>query len=401
MLSLSEQQTLNYLKGYIHNIQADCNHTDWDNVFQIALSQSVEGIIYHHCKSIMPDQIKRKYLGAYLVNSVLSIERQNALSEIAEELEKDKIPVIFMKGAVFRDYYPEPSLRSMGDIDIVIRENDKLAVDDIFRKRLNYERFIDNHSVWTYSKGRIYIEVHNHMFYEQLSNDFDYIGYFSHAFEHIQENSVFAVSSDYFFIPDENYHFLYLMTHTAKHIINNGAGFRAYLDMILMCRNCNLDWKLIKSELQKMNLLEFTETCFALCERWFDVRMPLLSKKLDDSFYEQITEKTFKDGLFGLSNESNIGANTAKEIKRENRGYWITAVRLMLHLLFPPYRDMTLAPWYSFLEGRPYLLPFAWIYRWFYCIVHKLGYSLNRLIEPFTKKDKIKKRENYIKTWGL
>ena len=307
-----------------------------------------------------------------------------------------------MKGSVFRDYYPIPAVRSMGDVDIIIKPEDKETVDDIFVNQMGFTRFVDNHSVWTYYLKDFQFEVHNHMFYEELTSDFDYIDYFDHIFEHIHHDKVFDIESEYLYVPDENYHFLYLMTHTAKHIINNGSGFRAYLDMVMFTRNNEkLDWEWISEELKKMNLLQFAETCFALCERWFDVKMPLPHKELDESFFEEITEKTFNDGVFGLDNKENEGAHTAKEIKRENRGYWLTSIRLMTHLLFPPYEDMILAPWYSFLKGKRWLLPFAWIYRWIYCIIHKFRFALSRLTEPFRIKEKIEKREDYINTWGL
>lgn len=403
ILSSSRQLLLAYLKDYIHGYPSSCeDDTDWDEVFQLAISQSIEGIIYRQCKDHLPENVKRRYLKQYLSSAVLSLEREKAVSEFIHLTEKKSIPVIFMKGAVFRDYHPIPAIRSMGDIDVVIHNQDKNEIDLILRAESGYERFVDNHAVWTYRKNRIYIEVHNHMFYEDLANDFDYIGYFDQIFEHMHHDKVFNISSDCLYVPDENYHFLYLMTHTAKHIINNGSGFRAYLDMVMFTRNNDhLDWEWIREELKKMNLLQFTETCFALCERWFDVKMPLPHKELDESFFEEITEKAFNDGTFGLENKANEGAHSAKEIKRDDKGYWYTAIRLTLHLLFPPYRDIILAPWYSFVKGRPYLLPIAWVYRWFYCIIHKFRYSVGRLSEPFIKRKKIEERESYIKDWGL
>ena len=393
---------LQCLKDFCHGQYTEVKLTadDIEKISKLAHEQSIDGIIY---LQLMNHNLRLTELKRCLLSHVFhSSNRKYFIEQLSGYMEKENIPFICMKGSVFRDYYPIPSVRSMGDVDIVIRPEDKEKVDDIFVNKMGFTRFVDNHAVWTYYLKDFQFEVHNHMFYEKLTNDFDYIGYFDHIFNHIHHGRVFDLESECLYVPDENYHFLYLMTHTAKHIINNGSGFRAYLDMVMFTRNNDhLDWEWIKQELTKMKLLQFTKTCFALCERWFDVKMPLSHKELDESFYEEITEKTFNDGIFGLDNKANEGAHAAKEITRERKGYWFTAFRLTIHLLFPPYRDMILTPWYSFLRGKPWLLPFAWIYRWVYCIIHKFSYAFNRLTEPFRIKKKIEQREDYINTWGL
>ena len=402
MSDLSKQKLLQYVKEYIHGVPSVYEEgTDWDEVFHCAAGQSLEGIVFHQCKHILPQEQKRKHIKEYLSNTTISFEREKTIANLLGHIESEGIQIMFMKGSVLRDYYPLPALRSMGDIDIIVQQNDKEKLDRILRQEMGFQRFIDNHAVWTYWKGRIYLEIHNQMFYEVLANDFDYTEYFDHIFEHKRHGNVFGLSSEHMYIPDENYHFLYLMAHTAKHIINNGAGFRAYIDMVMMAQKCSLDWEWLKEELRRMELLNFTETCFALCERWFNVRMPLGHKELEEEFFNRITEKTFNDGIFGLNNEENEGAHSAKEIKRDNKGYWFTAIRLTLKILFPSYEDFILGPNYSFFIGKPWLLPVGWVYRWIYCITHQLIYSIRRVTEPFAKRNKIEKREKYIKDWGL
>lgn len=69
-------------------------------------------------------------------------------------------------------------------------------------------------------------------------------------------------------------------------------------------------------------------------------------------------------------------------------------MKVTLYKLFPPYGDMQLIPWYSFVDGRPWLLPVAWIYRLFYCLRHKSGHSMALLEEPYTcRREGIKERQ--------
>ena len=91
-------------------------------------------------------------------------------------------------------------------------------------QELGFQRLVDNHAVWTYYAKDIIFELHDHMFYEHLTNEVDYPAYFDRAWDYVGQELW------------ESFHFLYLITHLAKHTINKGMGFRAYLDLIFFCR---------------------------------------------------------------------------------------------------------------------------------------------------------------------
>ena len=405
----NEQQFfLNCLKDHIRGEQTILpdQKIDADRLFSIAEQHSLAGIVYSQClKSAAQSKEWAGFRNAFLGDVFFYENRRSLLREIVRHFENSGIPMICMKGAAFSEYYPVPELRSMGDIDIIIRPEDRQETDRIMREELGYELFVDHQSVWTYllEKGRFQIEIHDRMFYDPLANEVDYRAYFDRIWNHIHNAPVCGIDSANLFVPEESFHFLYLMTHTAKHIVNNGSGFRAYLDMVLMCRACadRLDWEWIKEELKKLKLLDFTKTCFSLCERWFGVEMPLSDKAPDEEFLRDVTQKTFEDGIFGLENRANARAGAAKDIKRYGNNYYTGAVKRVLKKLFPPYSDMQLVSWYSFVDGHPWLLPFAWIYRWFYCLFRKSKHSMALLTEPFAKKEEVEARETYLEKWGL
>ena len=396
---------LQSLADFLHGRPAQKPETDpdWTVLFDMAARHGVAGILFHQCKDVMPEASARKHMNWYLGNVVYSLLREENTKDLIHRFEEKGIPVVYIKGAAYRDYYPEPALRSMGDIDIVIRPEDRKKTDQILKKEMGFDCSVDNHAVWTYWKDKLYIEVHDHMFYENLANKVDYKGYFDHVWEHCHNASVFNTESLNLYVPDEDFHFLYLMAHTAKHVLNNGSGFRAYLDMVLMVKACEdrLNWNHITEELEKLKLLTFTRTCFSCCEKWFGVEMPLHLEQMDEGLFEAITEKTFKDGAFGLENLENKPAAAAKDIKRSDSPYFFAAVKRGFSKLFPPYRDMQLVPWYSWVDGKPWLLPAAWVYRWAYCGAKKLKHSVKLISEPFAKKKEVQERQDLMKEWGL
>ena len=228
---------------------------DYDKLFQIAEEQSLASVIYEqYCRRIPSNG---RFHSAFLSDVFLSVNRKHLLEEILSHFSEAGIAVIAMKGSVFRDYYPVPALRSMGDIDLIIHPEDRKKSDEIMTNVLGYHRMVDNHAVWTYWTGYIMFEIHDHMFYESLTSRFDYRGYFDHVWDHVKPGTVFGLRYDNLLVPEDSFHFLYLMAHSAKHIINKGSGFRAFLDMALMAHNdqASLNWSWICWNSQKLVLL--------------------------------------------------------------------------------------------------------------------------------------------------
>ena len=403
-MTAEQQFFIRILADHIHG-RPSVPHTDklnWETLALYAEEQAMPGLVYIQTRDFLkehsdtaPDVTRQLHKG-FQSDIFLYANRAAELNAFAQQCEG--MPLVLMKGSVVRNYYPVPALRSMGDIDVIIHTEDRQKTDAIMLSD-GYNKMVDNHAVWTYDKDHIEFEIHDHMFYEYLANDVDYRGYFDRIWEHVH----LLEGTKNIYVPEENFHFLFLMTHLAKHITNNGMGFRAFLDLVFVIRSAGdrMDWQWIESELEKLKLLEFTKTCFAFCRRWFDVQMPLASVELDMDFYTEITAKMFNDGMFGLINEQNEAAHSAKEIKRSKHTYWVTATKLTLHRLFPAYRDMQLVPWYRFVDGRPWLLPAAWVYRWFYTATHKFQKSKDLLIEPYCKREIINKRKKMISDWGL
>ncbi len=385
---------------------------NWDLIIQYAKEQNLAGIIYFQCRKMksLDKAVLRKLNKGFLSDAYLAVNGECALAEIKKRFDRDKIPYMPFKGAVFRKYYPYPKLRTMGDQDILIRHEDRKRTDAIM-KDLGYSKLVDNHAVWTYHKPLLVFEIHDVMFYEELSNRTDYRSYFSGVWETAVRREPLGTpgvkTESFEYVPESSLHFLYTMAHTAKHVINSGMGFRAFLDMAFFCRNAvkadgkKPDWEWIAEELKKLQLYDFTATCFSLCENWFGVEMPFRKESMDPAFTERVTEKIFRDGIFGLMNEDNIGAHSAKEIKRSDTSYRKTAWRLTIKKLFPPYEDMQLIPWYQWVDGKPWLLPAAWVYRWGYCLRHKSKHGKELLLEPYQKRKKIEEREVYLENWGL
>lgn len=315
--------------------------------------------------------------------------------EVCTLLNKNQIDFLPIKGILMRDYYPDRHFRTMSDIDILIRSDDVKKCLHLMEK-VGFHSEVGNASVMIYTRDVVEYEFHEHMMYDTLVQNFDYQTYFDGLWnqsKQIEGLCEYRIS--------ENAHMLYLLTHLAKHIVNEGIGIRAFLDLALMIKNgCSLDWIWIQNELKKIYLYEFTCICFSLCEIWFDVSSPY-PYEIESDFVEEVTHRILNDGVFGKENVDNRVNRTAKEMIKENKGFVVGSIIDMTHVIFPSYSNMRYISWYSFIDGRPYLLPVAWVYRWMYVLFHKREKSLRRLTQTIENKDVIERHASYVEQWGL
>lgn len=362
----------------------------------LAREHGLMGLFYSQLRDALPagSHLRQKLYSGFCSDVFFSVNRQEALDQVAQAFSQGGIRFLPFKGTVVSHYYPEPRLRTMGDLDLLIHPHDR-EKSHVIMLDLGFDSMVDNHAVWTYHRDVAIFEIHDHMMYDPLANELDYQTFFDRAWDYAAGDGTMEILKPEF-------HFLYLIAHSAKHIINKGYGIRGFLDLVLFVRGePDMDWEWIAEKLRELRLLDFTKTCFALCRRWFGVALPLEAPEVDDSFYRSATEKLFRDGLWGFSNEENVVGVSARTIRRSRAPYFVTSCVMTVRKLFPSYRNMQLIPWYAFVDGRPWLLPVAWLYRFGYCVVHKASHSSRLLREPFSKTKEIREREQLIDSWGL
>ena len=403
-MTREQEMFLKILSDHIHRIPTTefPEEIDWDVLQKMARIHNLKGIVYIQCREYLSSCPQLAFCLKILKNGFISeiclyTCRQQDFQEFEHILTKENIRFLPMKGKIFAKYYPVPQLRTMGDMDILIHSEDRQKSHQVLLQS-GYLCSSRSSAVWNYNRDLIQYELHDHMIYHSMANEIDYQTYFEQVWDF---SKVVEGTTEYEM--DENFHFLYLMAHTAKHMVSRGSGLRPFLDMVFMTQQAGkgMDWDWIAGQLEELKLLDFTKTCFALCNRWFGVEMPFLSGELEEDFYQEITEKVFLDGIFGHANEENQTGKLTMEVHRSGGQYWRSSFRVILRKLFPPYKTMRYASHYPFLDGRPYLLPAAWLYRFGYCICHRFHDSIKMLTEPFTKRRAVEEREEKIKKLGL
>lgn len=336
------------------------NAAELKDLLELAAINSTRGIVCYaymsHTDRIKPELLAPLRKQCYQ-EITLYARRAEQMRQLAAELDSHGIDCIYFKGFVVRDYYPVPELRTFGDVDFVIRKADR-EKSDALMKTLGYEPRDTWEPAYSYLKGTEYYEIHTDVMEVDVSDKADYTEYYSHIWEHTQPANVVNLPHAMEFTPE--FHFLYLLTHIAKHISGSGAGIRMYLDIaffILHFGNA-LDWQWISRELKVLQFETFANMVLTAVQQWFGVESPLPLKVVEPQILEDFLEFTLEGGIYGY-----VGRDKSLVfLKQQDRNDEdISKIKTLMYHAFPPVKSMKNR--YAYLQKHPWLLPAAWIHR--------------------------------------
>ena len=386
---------LSILSDYLHNRPTCLDEgVGWSTIIDIAKRHQLTSVILEQCAKIDVDaSVHQTLVSDFARLFSIRTTQERIISDITSYLEKKNTLFCVVKGSVVAQYYQQFYHRSMGDVDIVVQSDDREKLHQYFMsmgfnnksKNLNHE--------WVYTKGVIAIELHDKLIYPEVFNKECEETFFNNIWRHVSQNQM-----------EPNFHFVYLIYHLKKHLTSGGAGFRQFFDLCLMLRNCTeLNKATIIEYLEEAEMIGFAKVVFSLCARWFkDESLYFFNDnpKQDAAVLEAQTDTIFRNGVFGQYNDSNK-INVSVNNLRFSRFKWISKLRVILMQLFPSYHNMIATSNYAFLEHRPYLLPIAWVYRFF---VNANKRRIKAFIQKkirFASSDEQKARERDLKQWGI
>ena len=354
----AEQYLLRVLRGFVQGEDPGPFAGDWQQLYALSAMHSVSGILGHSVMSFPHEDsapVAQTMRRQCLQTMALFSQRGEAMLKLTEALSNEGIDHLLFKGYVVRDYYTVPELRTFGDIDFLIRPEDRKKCDALM-KQWGFEPKEDWEPVFSYIRGAEFYEIHSHVLETDISERADYREYFSHIWDYAIQQS------EHTYVLKPEYHLLYLLTHIAKHIHGSGAGVRMYLDIAFFLKHfdSDLDWAWFQGELEKLHFYDFTNMVFTFVKREFGVESPISLRPVDEQTYQDFLDFTMAGGTFG-----KFGRDSAViQLKNQDIGEVnVSKGKTLLHRFFPPASQIERR--YTYLKGRHWLLPVAWIHRVF------------------------------------
>lgn len=338
-------------------VYPDCSN-ELEDLLYLAQIHSLGPVVYHMLqgqrKQLMEQkpELFQRMQRAYHSAVYVSVTQEASRAEIEEAFEKAGIKIVFFKGAQLRELYPVPELRTMGDMDCLIRETDRERAH-ILMEGLEY--LCEGHSelVWVYRRGAVVVEMHTQIGENSMGNGFDYQGYFAHAMERCEEIQGQVVL-------EREYLLVYLIYHIAKHLSSTGAGVRMIADIGAFLHNYRnqLDWEQVENMLRQSQLWGTALAVYGLCQRWFGVEPPVfvsVSKQVLDELETYIVA----GGTFGFETHDAGDMYRRRAIQdKEGLNGWKFQIHMMFRYLFPS--SDALVRYFLPAKRHRWLLPAAW-----------------------------------------
>ncbi|MBR2716069.1 MAG: nucleotidyltransferase family protein [Ruminococcus sp.] len=273
--------------------------------------------------------------------------------------EENEIPVVFLKGWYLKQFYPRTDLRAMADTDIFIRLSDEKKINELMKSH--------GYSVVTYGgkKDNVYkkepfiiLELHKNLFmFEDDWND-----YFNRKDSDMYIwNRVHNVNNHkYIYRMDDELFFTYMIAHIAKHLIDDGGiGMKSILDVWLFLRKKNdLNFEIINRDLESLGLKKFSDSVISLTKYWFDEKDDV------DSKTKLLGDHILSCGVYGndavmVATKDGILSDSSSRFK------------YLFRRAFPAVKAMEVR--YPQLKRKKWLLPFLYIKRLWFSLVHRSG----------------------------
>lgn len=377
------------LKSYMEQQPAcvDLETDDWKRVIHYADIHAIGGIIASAVKMLPEDQQPEEELKKYLRNELAltvsgSVSQELAMDDVTAVLNERGIKHVLIKGFVLRDIYPIRELRSMGDIDFLIDRKQRQACHQAMLD-IGFACTLDRGFVWCYQRANVILEIHTNLMAGDPVNDVDFEQYYENIWDRTE-----VISGCTCRLRTED-HLIYLIAHAAKHFRSAGYGIRGVMDCAVVIRHFGeaLDWERVWSQLELLKLDRFAAALFLLCEQWFGTALPGRNRgtHITEESFRLFVDIIFEGGVYGyfgrnleqiqIRNQMTEGVENNPAIAKMKTGF---------KALFPGMRYMRM--YMSSLEKYPFLLPAAWVVRW-YQAVFKRGHRNLERVKNFTAPD--------------
>ncbi len=335
---------------------------DWEELLKLAKSHMLlpllcDGLQKAGCWEEVPQEARKTLEKAYMQAIYRDAQMEHIRAKLEAELTKANIPYVLLKGAVLKYNYPDPALRTMCDIDILVHTEDYPAIERIALQLQGEAGHSDgNHRNYMFPGG-VEVEFHPNLIHQDTPVGTD----INPGWQYTEGNKM-----------TEEGIYLNTLCHLANHFVLGGVGVRFVLDVWVNrhLRKNPIDRAKVEEELTGFGLLAFAKNIEALAECWF-------GKGESTPLLEELGEYIFTSGSHGRTDRAVLNNVTLSKGGSRTSALW--------GKIFPSRAEMEdRFPW---CKGKPLLLPIAWCVRAFRAVTKrgKLIFTWSKETSKITK----------------
>ena len=225
-------------------------------------------------------------------------------SIMLNKLKENGIKCVVLKGSSVSCNYPEPMLRTHGDIDILVDESDYEKSIDILTGSKDRDKSALLHGFhYEFHYEGILVEIHKAV--SDFDSDEEKIKEFlKDALSEIGEKSVEEFT---FPVLKESYQAVTLLQHTKRHYFESELAIKLLLDWAMYIDKIDTnEWnEEIYPVLEKIGLSDWADSFSAVCEKYLGIKcFNKIHKSFDDDVIEDLAEQFIADRISKDSDET-------------------------------------------------------------------------------------------------
>lgn len=378
MLKESEKGFITLIRSGIQNCYLSLPQDfSIDSIFVAAKEFNVINIVYNgavNCGFDTNLPVMKKLFSLALRETVVDQRQLEEYKKLSDELLKENIAFLPLKGILLKSMYPQTYFRCMNDVDILIKPSEYKQLAKVLTAN-GYEFYCesDHEFIWN-KKSVLNLECHKSLI---PSYDVDFYNYYLNIWDKIK------IENKRYYLTDEDV-FIYIFIHFVKHYRSCGIGIKHIIDIYLFLER-KIDWAYIETEFAKLNILEFFNNVKDVIEYCFN------GKQLSDKA-EFILSYLLNSGEFG---RKELGKLTTVLRNAVSPKYFKKNIYInFFKKTFPNLKYMRRK--YKFLNKYVFLLPFAWFIRLFVAVFSGKYFKANEI-----DLQKVKIMEESLKYVGL
>lgn len=359
-MNQTEQVFLSLLRGYVCGQKLKTlPAVDWQALYNLAQSHNVTGLVGRILADLPADHRPPEALAVAfrqaMGQTLMAYEKRMTAVQVMEQTLTDAhIPYLTVKGACTAAVYPDPSLRTSGDTDIVLTpDNQQKAVRTLEQR--GFAKKVTHDDVVMLTLRGFEFELHTRL--ESINDGSRALlaNPFAPEVAYNKSNNIWVLQPVYAVY--------YTVLHLLHHIKTGGAGVRMLLDTDLLLRkDPSLASKVL--ELAARSGLARSFGCiFALCKQWLDTPLPCSVPALDTDTVEKFAAVILGGGVFGHGNGNTGAVFLARQKAANGSKTPFTRLVALFRYCFPKADYM--AYQFPYLIRRPWLLPFAYLHRFY------------------------------------
>lgn len=313
-------------------------------LYRLAVGQDVGHLVAYALQESgqTAEDIVGQRLNQKLMSAVLRYEQsEHELSAVCRVLAAAGIRHMPLKGAVLRQHYPEPWMRTSADLDILVQEDDLARAKELLANELHYRcADIGAHDASLFSPGGVHVELHYTVPVEQ-----EVLGDAFAVLRELWQTAQPIEGQPYRFAMSPEMYTFYHVAHMAKHMLNGGCGVRPFMDLWVMQRSMPCDEAALQSLLQAGGLAAFYAFAKRLCNVWF-------GDAPADELTQEVEQFLLRGGLYGTE-DNRISVAQGKTGGK---------LRYIMRRIVLPYHELKF--YYPVLQRHPILTPLCQVRRW-------------------------------------